>query len=57
MEYCYVLIEWYLNGCNAQRFIRGVTLDQTYAYTWQQAAPPEFTTREAQQVPLLPPIP
>ena len=54
-EYCYVLIEYYLQGCRAGVQVVAVTMDQTYAYQWQQAgALDEFTTREAKQVPLLP---
>jgi hypothetical protein len=50
---CFVLIEWYLNGCNAQRRIVAVTLDQTYAYQWQQASVEIFITREALAVPFI----
>lgn len=57
-EWAYVLIEYYLNGCRAGIQVVAVTLDQTYAYQWQQQTSiDEFTTREARQVPLLPPTP
>ena len=52
--FCYVLIENYLNGCQAYRKIVSVTLNQQESYDWLRATPifyPEFTTREVMQVP------
>ena len=55
MGFCFVLIEWYLNGCDAQMRISGVTLDQQYAYTWLRATTDEFIQRETRQVPFIEP--
>lgn len=52
--FCYVLIENYLNGCQAYRKIISVTLNQQESYVWLRQIPlfdPEFTTREVIQVP------
>lgn len=48
----YVLIEWFLMGCDAQMCIVGVSSSQQYAYNWVQANDSEFTRREAKEVPL-----
>lgn len=52
--FCYVLIENYLNGCEAYRKIVSVTLNQQESYTWLKTPPsifPDFITREVIQVP------
>jgi len=52
--FCYVLIENYLNGCQAYRRIVSVTMNQQESYDWLQAIPlfyPEFINREVIQVP------
>lgn len=48
---CFVMIEIYLNGCNAAFTVAGVTLDQSYAYTWLKSEAPEFVSREVKVVP------
>lgn len=48
----YVLIEYYLEGCNAAINVRGVTMSQQVAYDWQMVPQNEFITREAKAVPL-----
>lgn len=48
----YVLIEWFLMGCDAQMRIVGVSANQQYAYNWVQANESEFTRREAREVQL-----
>ncbi len=52
-EICFVMIEWYLNGCVAHRNIKGVTKDQQYAFDWSLETPDEFTNREVQTVPFI----
>lgn len=49
-EYCFVLIEDYLNGCRVATTVAGVTLDQQYSYNWLYAEKPEFVQRRVEQV-------
>jgi len=48
-----VLIEYYLNGCDARMRIVAVTQDYQYAYNWLNEDPSEFISRETKEVPFL----
>lgn len=50
MNYCYVLTEYYLQGCQAAFKVVGVTLDQQYSYDWLKSPAPEFVSRRVEQV-------
>lgn len=53
--FCYVMIEYYLQGCRAAIVVTKVTLDQQYAYNWRIQEIDEFITREVKQVPFITP--
>ncbi len=53
--WCYVLIEGVIVGCLNKITIVGVTLDQQYAYNWQQEADGVTVTRSARQVQFITP--
>lgn len=53
--YAYVLVEYFLTGCQTAFVIREVTFNQQYAYDWQRGQAAEFTTREARAVPFITP--
>jgi hypothetical protein len=57
MMFYYVLIEWYLNGCDARMQIIAVTADSQFAYDWTKEIVAEFISREAQAKPLIAAIP
>lgn len=49
----FVLVEWYINGCDAKFVVRGVTSDQQTAYNWYSEQVPEFVQRQIQNAPFL----
>lgn len=48
---CYVLIENYLNGCNAAIVIVGVTTNQNDSYIWLKSESRDFVSRQVKEVP------
>lgn len=46
-----VLIEYYLNGCDARLKVVAVTQDPQFAYDWLNTDVGEFINRETLQVP------
>lgn len=53
MQYVFLLIENYLNGCDAKIGFVGVTDNAQYAYDWVIADTDSFITRETRQVPFI----
>jgi len=53
--FCYVMIEYYLQGCRAAITVKQVSLDQQFAYNWSLQETEEFITREVKQVPFITP--
>jgi len=50
MNYSYVLIKDFQNGCRVATTIYAVTLDQQEAYDWIHAETEEFIKRRIEQV-------